>query len=123
MDLHSRKLTRRSLLRGIGAGALVAVAAPILFPGGVAFAAGNQPRNWGPNHNNNRNNRSAWNTQQTWNQNTNDRSGTVIFKPKGNLTAAQVLANPAYAGCKVVMTFTGSNQALVWSPRVLYTLF
>src|SRR4051794_15393366 len=96
MDLHSRKLTRRSLLRGVGAGALAMVAGPVLFTSKTAFAA---PANSGSGP-------------------ANDRSGTLILRPVNGVTAAQINAR---FGTQTVMTFSGTNQLLVWSPRVLLT--
>src|SRR4051812_47683390 len=97
MDLHSRKFTRRSLLRGVGAVALAMSAGPVLFNSKTAFAA---PAN------------------VTTPPATADRSGTLILRPVNGVTAAQINAR---FGTQTVMTFSGTNQLLVWSPRVLLT--
>src|SRR3954454_15359222 len=96
MDLHSRKLTRRSLLRGVGAVALAMSAGPVLFNSKTAFAA---PAN-------------------VTTPAAADRSGTLIVRPTAGTTAAQINAR---FGTQTVMTFSGTNQLLVWSPRVLLT--
>src|SRR5262249_51252006 len=96
MELHSRKFSRRSLLRGIGAGALAAAAAPILLNSTPALAAPGAPK--APN---------------------NDRSGTIIVKPARGATIAQI--NAKY-GTQTVMTFTKTDQALVWAAKVVPTL-
>src|SRR5918996_934008 len=104
MDWQPRKLPRRSLLRRLGAGAVVVAAGATLFnekvalaaAPGVAAASATESVAAQPNH-----------------PNKPDRSGTLIVRPAPGATIAQI--NAKY-GTRTVMTFTGMNQALVASP-------
>src|SRR5437763_9956037 len=99
MYLHARKITRRSLLRGLGAGALALAAIPVLgdLTGGTAFAQTTVTgvRASGPS-----------------------TAGGLIVKPALGSSIAKI--NAKYR-TTTVFTFTGTDQALLWSTNAAAT--
>src|SRR5689334_19244859 len=104
MDRHSGKLTRRTLLGRLGAGALAMVAGTALFNEQTAFASSNP---------------APTPTPTPSSPPAVDRTGTLIVRPAAGATIAQVNAK---FGTRTVMAFTGGTQWLVWSPRVILSL-
>ena len=96
MDWHSSKLTRRSLLRRLGAGAVVVAAGATLFNEKVALAASPATA-------------AASVDAVAQQQGRPDRSGTLIVGLAPGATIAQINAK---FGTRTVMTFTGLNQVL-----------
>src|SRR5215218_2958876 len=98
MNLHARKLTRRSLLRGLGAGMLALAAIPALgdMTGGTAFAQ----------------------TSVTGVRTTAGTLGGLIVNPAVGSSVAKI--NATYR-TTTVFTFTGTDQALLWSTNAAAT--
>src|SRR3954447_21828826 len=93
MHLYARKLTRRSLLRGLGAGALTLAAIPALgdLTAGTAFAQ---------------------TTVTGVRATVSSTAGGLIVKPALGSSIARI--NAKYH-TTTVFTFTGTDQALLWS--------
>src|SRR3712207_4317799 len=111
MDWQSSKLTRRSLLRRLGAGAVVVAAGATLFNEKVALAAAPGV---------------AAASAETVaarppkpDLNDPNRAGTLIVQPAQGVTVHQI--NAKY-GTRTVMRFTGTDSVLLASTRVLRTL-
>src|SRR4051812_14755255 len=105
MHPYDRKITRRSLLRGLGAGAMALVAIPALadVTGGTAFAQ-----------------TTVTGVRAGTGSGTGSSSsaGGLIVKPA--LTSSIANINARYK-TTTVFTFTGSNQALLWSTNAAAT--